>query len=161
MKRLFLAMLAAGALLLVCPAFTSQATATTTTSVSMTFVEPIVPDIHSGCGVLDVRLCGHGQVDPYGKATETIVFGAACGGSCDLRTVTLGGGSITLNETFSNPACPGACRPNPAVVFSGTLTDVVVGGTGQFSGASGNLSGSVTTAGPEAQIRLSGTITLP
>jgi len=128
MKRLFLAMLAAGALLLVCPAFTSQATATTTTSVSMTFGEPIVPDIHSGC---------------------------------DLRTVTLGGGSITLNETFSNPACPGACRPNPAVVFSGTLTDIVAGGTGQFSGASGNLSGSVTTAGPEAQIRLSGTITLP
>jgi hypothetical protein len=54
----------------------------------MTFLEPIVPDIHSGCGVVDVRLCGHGQVAPYGQATETIVFGGACGGSCDLRTIT-------------------------------------------------------------------------
>jgi hypothetical protein len=54
----------------------------------MTFLEPIVPDIHSGCGVVDVRPCGHGQVAPYGQATETIVFGGACGGSCDLRTIT-------------------------------------------------------------------------
>ena len=88
MKRLFLALLASGALLLLCPAFASQAMAATTTSVSMTFLEPIVPDIHSGCGVVDVRLCGHGQVAPYGQATETIVFGGACGGSCDLRTIT-------------------------------------------------------------------------
>jgi len=161
MKRLFIPLLAAGALLFLSPAFASQAMAATTTPVSMTLIEPIVPDIHSGCGVLDVRLCGHGQVIPYGQATETIVFGGGCGGSCDLRTITLAGGSITLNETFSNPDCPGACRPNPAGVFSGTLTDVVAGGTGQFSGASGNLSGSVNTAGPEAVIKLSGTITLP
>jgi len=159
MKRLFIPLLAAGALLFLSPAFASQAMAATTTSVSMTLIEPIVPDIHSGCGVLDVRLCGH--VIPYGQATETIVFGGGCGGSCDLRTITLAGGSITLNETFSNPDCPGACRPNPAGIFSGTLTDVVAGGTGQFSGASGNLSGSVNTAGPEAVIKLSGTITLP
>jgi hypothetical protein len=37
----------------------------------------------------------------------------------------------------------------------------VAGGTGQFSGASGNLSGSVTTGGRVAVIKLSGTITLP
>jgi hypothetical protein len=161
MKRLLLAMLAAGALLL-SPALASQAVAATTTSVSMTLIEPIVPDIHSGCAVLPiVRLCGHGQVIPYGQATEIIVFGGACGGNCDLRTITLAGGAITLDETLSNLVCPGACQPNPAGVFSGTLTDVVAGGTGEFSGASGNLSGSVTTAGPEAVIKLSGTITLP
>jgi hypothetical protein len=162
MKRLFLAMLASGALLLLCPAFASQAMAATSTSVSMTFVEAMVPDIHSGCAVFpEHRLCGHGQVIPYGQATETILFGGACGGSCDLRTITLAGGSLTLDETLSNVVCPGACQPNPSDPFSGTLTDVVVGGTGEFSGASGNLSGSVTTAGHVAVIKLSGTITLP
>jgi hypothetical protein len=42
----------------------------------------------------------------------------------------------------------------------GTLTDVVVGGTGIFAGASGNQSGSVRTGGPDSAIKLSGTITL-
>jgi hypothetical protein len=162
MKRLLLAMLASGALLLLSPAFASQAVAATTTSVSMTFVEPVVPDLNSGCAVLpEGRLCGHGQVIPYGQATETIVFRGGCGGSCDLRTITLAGGSITLEETLSNVVCPGACQPNPSGPFSGTLTDAVAGGTGQFSGASGNLSGSVTTGGRVAVIKLSGTITLP
>jgi hypothetical protein len=161
MKRLLLALLAAGALLLLSPALASQAMAATTTSVSMTLVEAIVPDIHSGCFVPEARLCGHGQVIPYGQATETIVFGGGCGGSCDLRTITLAGGSNTLEETLSNVICPGACQPDPSEPFSGTLTDVVAGGTGQFAGASGNLSGSVTKAGAVAVIHLSGTITLP
>ncbi len=162
MKRLLLAMLASGAVLLLSPAFASQAMAATTTSVSMTLVEAFVPDLNSGCAVLPGgRLCGHGQVIPYGQATETIVFGGGCGGSCDLRTITLAGGSITLEETLSNVICRGACQPNPSFPFSGTLTDVVAGGTGQFSGASGNLSGSVTTAGKVAVIKLSGAITLP
>jgi len=161
MKRLLLALLASGALLLLSPAFASQAMAATTASVSITLVEAIVPDIHSGCFVPEARLCGHGQVIPYGQATETIVFGGGCGGSCDLRTITLAGGSITLEETLSNVICPGACQPNPSEPFSGMLTDVVASGTGQFAGASGNLSGSVTHAGAVAVIHLSGTITLP
>jgi hypothetical protein len=162
MKRLFLAMLTAGALLLLSPAFASQAMAATTTSVSMTFTEPLLPDVHSGCVTFpETQRCGHGQVIPYGQATEIIVFGGACGGSCDLRTITLAGGTITLDETLSNVICAGACTPNPGDFFSGTLTDVVVGGTGEFSGASGNLSGSVTHAGGVAVITLSGTITLP
>jgi hypothetical protein len=161
MKRLLLAMLASAAVLLLSPAFASQAMAATTTSVSMTLVEAFVPDTNSGCFVPEHRLCGHGQVIPYGQATETIVFGGGCGGSCDLRTITLAGGSITLEETLSNVICRGACQPNPSFPFSGTLTDVVAGGTGQFSGASGNVSGSVTTAGKVAVIKLSGAITLP
>lgn len=160
MKRLFLAMLASGALLLLSPAFASQAMAATTTSVSMTFTEPLLPNVHSGCVTFpETQRCGHGQVIPYGQATEIIVFGA-CGSSCDLRTITLPDGTITLDET-SSLVCPGACTPNPADPFSGTLTDVVAGGTGQFSGASGNLSGSVTHAGGAGVIHLSGTITLP
>jgi hypothetical protein len=162
MKRLLIPLLASGAVLLLSPAFASQAIAATTTSVSMTLVEAFVPDLSSGCAVLpEGGLCGHGQVIPYGQATETIVFGGGCGGGCDLRTITLAGGSITLEETLSNVICPGACQPNPSDPFSGTLTDVVAGGTGQFSGASGNLSGSVTTAGKVAVIKLSGAITRP
>jgi hypothetical protein len=164
MKRLLVALLASGALLLLFPGFAAPALAATTTPVSMTLVEAVAPGASAGCAVLQngTGLCGHGQVIPYGQATETILFGGACGGLCDLRTITLAGGSITLDETFSNLDCPDACRHNPvAAPFSGTLTDVVVGGTGEFSGVSGNLSGSVNTAGPEAVIKLSGAITLP
>ena len=161
MKRLLIPLLASGVLVLLSPAVASQARAATATAVSTTLVEAVVPDIHSGCFVLEHRLCGHGQVIPYGQATETIVFGGGCGGGCDLRTITLAGGSITLEETLSNVICPGACQPNPSEPFSGTLTDVVVGGTGEFSDANGNLSGSVTTAGHVAVIKLYGTITLP
>jgi hypothetical protein len=161
MKRLLMPLVAAGAVLLLCPAFASQAIAATTTSVNMTFTEPLLPDVHSGCVTFpETQRCGQGQVIPYGQATEIIVFGGACSGSCDLRTITLAGGTITLDETFSF-VCPGACTPNPGDPFSGTLTDAVAGGTGEFSGATGNLSGSVTHAGGVAVIQLSGTITLP
>jgi hypothetical protein len=161
-KRILVPLLATGALLLLPSAFASPAMAATTTPVSMTLVEAFVPDINSGCTVLaEGGLCGHGQVIPYGQATETIVFGGGCGGSCDLRTITLPGGSLTLEETLGNPVCPGACPPNPSEPLLGTLTDVVAGGTGRFAGASGNLSGSVTAAGAEAVIKLSGTITVP
>ena len=160
MKRVLALMLASGALMLLSPAFASQAMAATTVSVSMTFNEPVLPDINSGCAVFPAGLCGRGVVVPFGHATETILFGGACGGTCDFRTVNLAGGSIFLDEVFSNPTCPGGCRPRPGFPSSGTLTDVIVGGTGNFTGASGNVSGSVTGAGLVSQIKLSGTITL-
>jgi len=141
-------------------AVASQAMAATTVPVKMSFTEQIVQDVRSGCPVIQEGLCGQGVVLPYGHATETIVFGGACGGGCDLRTVSLPGGSLYIDEFFSNPTCPGSCRPNPAEPDSGTLTDTVVGGTGLFAGATGNVSGSVTAAGPESSIRLSGTIRL-
>jgi hypothetical protein len=43
---------------------------------------------------------------------------------------------------------------------SGSLAETVVGGTGIFTGASGSLSGTVRAAGPQSQVKLSGTITL-
>jgi hypothetical protein len=139
-------------------AFASQAVANTSVSVRMTFTEPIVQNFESGCPVLPNGGCGNGAVVPFGHANETIVGGGACGGSCDFRTVNVAGGSIFIDEFLSDPACPGSCQPNPAEPFSGTLTDVVVGGTGTFVGATGNLSGSVSANGPEALIQLSGTI---
>jgi len=136
-------------------ALASQAIANTTVSVRMTFTEPIVQNIEGGCPVLPNGGCGNGAVVPFGHATETIVGGGACGGDCDFRTVNIAGGSIYMDESLSNPACPGSCQPNPAEPFSGTLTDVIVGGTGIFAGATGTLSGSVSANGPEAVIQLS------
>jgi hypothetical protein len=144
-------------------AFAPQAMAgTTTVAVRMTFAEPIMPAIQSGCPIPPNQgLCGSGEVIPFGHATDTVVFGGACAGNCDLRTINLAGGSILSDEVFSNPTCPGACgsrgRGQPAF---GTLTDVIVGGTGMFTGVSGNLAGSVTGAGTAGVAKLSGTITL-
>jgi hypothetical protein len=159
MRRLFLI----AGLVALSGVFASQAAAgTTTVSVSMTFTEPIVYDIHSGCPVFPEGFCGNGIVVPFGHATEMIQFGGACGGTCDLRTVNVAGGSIYIEETFSNFQCPGACAETRGNGFpgSGTLTDVVVGGTGIFTGATGNLGGSVTVGGLQSKIQLSGTITL-
>jgi hypothetical protein len=148
-------------LVVVCAVIAQQAAAgTTSVSVSMSFSEPAVQNVKSGCAAFPDGFCGNGVVVPYGHATEMILFGGACGGNCDFRTVNVAGGSIYIHEFFSNPGCPGACQPNPAEPSSGTLSDVVVGGTGLFANASGNLAGSVAASGPESLIKLSGTITL-
>lgn len=69
--------------------------------------------------------------------------------------------ALVLDETFSSPTCPGACNSHGVgKQGSGTLTDVVVGGSGIFMDASGTLTGSVTGAGGSTQILLSGPITL-
>ena len=160
MKRVLALALASGALMLLSTAFTTQAMAQTAVPVSMTFTEAQVPSVMSGC-IPGVSSCGHGQVKPFGQATEMIVF-FTCGTEpeCDVRTINLAGGTIFIHEFASNPTCPGACQPNPAFPFSGTLTDTIVGGTKTFANASGTLTGSVTAAGPAAMIKLSGTITL-
>jgi hypothetical protein len=145
----------------VCGVLASQASAgTTSVSVSMSFTEPILQDIKSGCPVFPDGFCGTGVVVPFGQATESILFGGACGGNCDFRTVNVAGGSIYLDEFFSNPSCPGSCHPNRAEPGGGTLTDVVVGGTGVLAGATGTVSGRVFAAGPQSAIKLSGAITL-
>ena len=166
MKRVFALVLASGALMLLAPALASPAMAATTVPVSMTFTEPGVPSANSGC-TFGISSCGHGQVIPFGQATEMIVF-FACGTNpeCDVRTISLAGGSIFIHEFFSIRTCPGACKPNPGSPGGGTLTDTIVGGTGTFANATGNLSGSVTLAGGIVKpaggtmIKLSGTITL-
>jgi hypothetical protein len=140
-------------------AFITQASAATNASVSMTFNEPKVADFVGGCVVLASNgLCGSGVAVPYGHATETVVFGGcAPSGSvrCDLRTVTVAGGSIFLDEFAGNFTCnnahAGACEA--------PLNDVVAGGTGAFARATGSLTGTVTGTGPQSQIKLQGTIT--
>ncbi len=156
MRRL---LLVAG-LVIVSLAFASQAVANTTVSVSMTFTEPIVPGFVKGCPVAPEGFCGSGEVIPLGHATETIDFGAGCGGTCDLRTINLAGGSIFIEETFSDFRCPGVCQSGRGIGFpgSGTLTDTIIGGTGIYVDATGSLTGTVRAAGLESQIKLSGTI---
>ena len=141
-------------------AFASSAMAGATVPVSMTLVETFAkpqncPDIALAFN------CGSGVVVPFGHATEEIGFGIGCGGTCDFRRVDLATGSIFLDETASAFSCPGACGShgiNPP--FTATLSDVVVGGTGIFEGATGSLSGTVNADGQHAQIKLSGTITV-
>jgi hypothetical protein len=149
---------------LVCAGLAGPAAANTTQLVSMTFAEPIHPSITCP-GFPDVS-CGSGELKPLGQATETVVFGAGCGGTCDLRTITLAGGSIIAEETASGGACPAGdvCRPGPLELGSGTLTDVIVGGTGVYEGASGTLTGTVKLAvsnrypAGTSIVKLSGTI---
>jgi hypothetical protein len=130
----------------------------------LSFTEPFLQDVNSGCPVIASGFCGTGVVLPFGHATESIVFGGACGGTCDFRTVNVAAGSIPIQEFFGTGFCPGYCQPNPSRTWRGTLNDLVVGGTGIFAGAAGNLSGRVFAAGPpwafQSAIKLSGAITL-
>lgn len=139
-------------------AFISQASAATTVSVAMTFNEPKQFDFVSGCEVFlaGQGLCGSGVAVPYGYATETIVFGGCAFDvvRCDLRTVTVAGGSIFLDESAGNFTCENA-RAGACVA---PLDDIVAGGTGAFARATGSLSGTVTGTGPQSLIRLQGTI---
>jgi len=166
MKRVLALALASGALMLLPTALASPAMAATTVPLSMTFTEAVVPSVSSGCNP-ETSSCGHGQVIPFGQATEAIQF-FACGTQpeCDIRTINLAGGSIITHEFVGDFICRGTCQPNPAVPAGGTLTDTIVGGTGTFANATGNLTGSVTlgggvgTRGGGTMIKLSGTITL-
>jgi hypothetical protein len=144
---------------------------TTAVPVSMSLIEVLAGPQQVGCPDIAIAFnCGTGAAVPFGLANEEIAFGHGCGGACDFREVTVVGGSLFLAETASNFSCPGACgsqgsqSAGPPIPlgppFRATLTDVVLGGTGIFEGASGTLTGSVSAAGPAALIKLSGTITL-
>jgi hypothetical protein len=143
--------------------FTHQATADTTIQVAMTLTEPAQTSATSGeCSVAPEGFCGSGWVIPLGRVSDTIAFGAACGGSCDFRTLTFADGTLYLEEVFSDGSCPGSCdgyrgSGEPA---SGTLTDTIVGGTGTYASATGSLVGTVRAAGKTSQVKLSGEITL-
>jgi hypothetical protein len=132
--------------------------------VSMTFTEPfnykdcpfVITDPATAEG-----FCGSGQVIPLGHATETIEFFAGSGGTSDLRTINLAEGSIISEEVFGPLiSCRRDCEAinGNAPPFSGTLTDIIIGGTGIFEGATGNLSGLVRGAGKVSIIKLTGTI---
>jgi hypothetical protein len=155
--------LAAFAITAVSCGLAAGAAANTTQFVSMTFAEPIHPSITCP-GFPDVS-CGSGEVVPLGQASEIVVFGAGCGGACDLRTIYLSGGSLIFEETVTGGSCPGGvCRPGPLELGRGDITDVLVNGTGLYQGATGSLTGTVKLEGSNARpagtsvVKLSGTI---
>lgn len=138
--------------------------ANSTTFISATFSEPAQVNFHSGCAAFPEGFCGTGEVKPFGQATETIEFGAGCGGTCDLRTITLAEGQLFLEETAVSDCPTDSCHHGPIEVVTATLTDVVVGGTGLFEGATGELTGTVSGAVSNARpaggsaVQLAGTI---
>lgn len=139
------------------------AAAETTVSVRTTLTEPLRANGAQGdCPDIGLAFnCGSGEVIPFGHATEEVVIDA-CGPGCGFRFINLPQGSIVLQETGSDFSCPGACGsefPHGAP-FSATLADVVIDGTGIFAGATGNLNGTLRATVWQAQIKLSGTITL-
>jgi hypothetical protein len=131
--------------------------------IKVAFVENV--SAQSGCLFTNgAGFCGHGQVVPLGQATETIEFGA-CGATCDVRIITLEGGTLILHETVVSFSCPGPnspdCnRPGRGIPTTGILADTIVGGTGDYAGASGTLNGTVHIAGNSTKITLSGTLIL-
>ena len=137
------------------PAAFAQPTAS---EVSVQLHEPF----HSSCFVTGVFLCGTGEAAGYGPVTETIQFGAACGGSCDLRTITFSDDStLVLQETASDCSSSGQSYKAPPQPSKCVLAEAVDGdhSTGTFAGTTGTLSGTVDIGGGTATIHLAGQIT--
>jgi hypothetical protein len=143
--------------------------ASTTVAWSATLAEPIGGPLHwpFECGPYSACTGGSGEVIGLGHVEDLVVFGVACGGACDRRTLTFADGStIVMNEVFSNERTPGnSSHPTPRSrakygnPLSGDLNDTIVGGTGRFAGATGIASGTVHVAGATATSRLSGIVT--
>jgi hypothetical protein len=141
----------------------SQAIAATTVPVSMTLTEPLKAGTpgNSVCPDIGIAVnCGSGEVLPFGHATEEVNIGV-CGDTCNIRVIDLAQGSIVLLETITGFSCPGVCGSqtfSPPGTIS--LSDVVIDGTGIFTGATGSLTGTVGVGGWHGVVQLTGTITL-
>lgn len=133
-----------------------SAAAATEVTVQMSFTEQ---GFDPNCSLVD-GFCGIGVVLPFGPTTETIQFGAGCGGACDLRTIFLPEGTLILEETVPDFSCVRSCDEGRGHPIKATLSDTVIGGTGIFEGATGHLDGTVITAGNASLIKIAGSITL-
>jgi hypothetical protein len=136
----------------------SPAVAETRVKVSMSFTEQ---EFTPTCSLSDEYYCGRGVMLPYGNATENIHFGGGCNGSCDLRTITVASGTLMMNEFLVDVTCLAPCETNGrGEPISATFHDVIVGGTGVFSNASGSLDGKIIAAGNTSTVKFGGTILL-
>jgi hypothetical protein len=149
---------------LVATVFVTTAPAATGVGVTVKLVEPLRGGPIGTATCPDIGLsvnCGNGEFRPFGQAREIVSIGA-CGDTCNIRWITVAGGTLVLRETVGPFSCPGACTtqwPHGAQ-FTAPLTADVVGGTGLFAGATGSLTGTLEAAAWEAQIAYAGTIVL-
>jgi hypothetical protein len=139
--------------------------ASTSVDWKATFPEQFGGPNHSPFSCAAGDSCGSGEVTRLGQAQDAIAFGAGCGGTCDVRTLTFADGStIVMDETDSDPQTPGnSTQAQPPNSYGSPITfdlsDTIVGGSGRFAGASGTAGGQLKIAGGTAIINLSGTVT--
>jgi hypothetical protein len=153
MKVLRLA-LACGALVAAL-ALVAPAAASTTVPFRAIFVE-------SGCAPLTI--CGAGNVAGLGHVEQTVLVINGCGPGCTLRTMTFENGSTLV----THGATTGIDIPGNSEEAQSTANPVwirgvwtIVGGTGDFAGATGSGTGDIHVASGQSTTRLTGTITLP
>jgi hypothetical protein len=153
MKRFGLALVCSalvGALTLAAPA-----AADTTLPFRAIFVE-------SGCAPLTI--CGTGNVAGLGHVERTVLVFNGCGPGCTLRTITFENGSTLMTHgattgiEFPGNSSDAQSTADPAWIH-GVWT--IVGGTGDFAGATGSGTGDIHVAAGHSTTHLTGTITLP
>jgi len=127
-----------------------------TTKYHATFVEVggLLPGGVGSCGSATISGLGH-------VAFQCVAFDA-CGTNCEVRTIDFGdGNTLVMHESIVGVITPGnssSAGANAPMWFE--ITQTIVGGTGEFAGASGSGTGRVNLAA-NAVITTSGTITLP
>jgi hypothetical protein len=135
-----------------------------------TFVEPAGGPVNTPFECPPGTSCGTANLGQLGHGSSVVVFGA-CGITCSVRTITLVDGSqVVIFEygdmaAFTSPGNSGqegytafGLPGNPQFL---AITLEIVGGTGQFAGASGTATGTVKVAGGIGIITVTGAIILP
>jgi len=116
-----------------------------------------------------VDLCGKGQLKGFGTLTTTLTFtgfGPGPGNCAALtaeRVLTLDSDGSTLRLSVEGVLCPQG-NPGSNAPGNGSGTFTVVGGTGQFVGATGSGQLSVQATGKPGltdTAHYTGTLTLP
>jgi len=154
-----------GALLATLAALTA-ASAGSTVTWSATLAENLGGRIQSPFVCPLGEACGSGEVVGLGQAQDVVVFGGACAGGCDVRTLTFADGSrLVLDEIATGPFVPGHSYLAPQNSFGHparfALADVIdpAASTDRFAGATGTATGGVVFSGGVAIITLSGNLT--
>jgi hypothetical protein len=113
-------------------------------------------------GLVPGGSCGSATITGLGHVALQCVAFDACGTNCEVRTIDFGdGNTLVMHESIVGVITPGnssSAGANAPQWFE--ITQTIVGGTGEFAGASGSGTGRVNLAA-NAVITTSGTITLP
>ena len=148
-------------------AVTGVASAETTTRYQATFVEPYGGPNHSPFTCAPGMSCGKANISGLGQGTSVVAFNV-CGLGCHVRTVTFDDGStLVIREEAQGPfTSPGNAGTHGYAGFGlpGNpqfleIVQTIIGGTGEFAGATGGGTGTVKVAGGSAIIKAAGTIT--